>query len=131
MKRASTKEKKSERRESILARARSWIADRSFDEIRLSDLAHELGIVKGTLYLYFPTKQDLFASILVEEMETWWAAVLRSSPRAPGTDLAEALGDRTLLVRLLSSLHMTIEPGLSPEGLRSLKTWFRSFAERA
>ena len=45
----------------------------------------------------------------------------------PGTDLARSLADRALLVRLLSSLHMTIEPGLSPDGLRSLKVGFLDF----
>lgn len=66
MKRGSTEQKKEERRASIVERARAYIATRSFDEIRLNDLAHELDLVKGTLYLYFPTKQDLYASILVE-----------------------------------------------------------------
>ena len=85
MKRASTVQKKEERRASIVEHARAWIAQRSFDEIHLDDLARELDLVKGTLYLYFPTKQDLFASILVEEMEAWWegamAAPATGSPR--------------------------------------------------
>src|SRR5208337_839581 len=124
MKRASTKEKKLERREAIIERARTWITDLSFEEIRLADLAGELGLVKGTLYLYFPTKQDLFASVLMEEMEAWWASVSAGPSRAPGKDLAGSLASRGLLVRLLASLHMSIEPGLTPEGLRSLKAWF-------
>jgi len=132
MRRASTRQKKAERRASILERARAYVAGRSFEEIRLGDLARELGLVKGTLYLYFPTKQDLFASILADEMEGWWAECMRGSPtRSPGSDLAPALGRRELLVRLVASLHMTIEPGLSPEGLRRLKEWFRDFAARA
>jgi len=132
MKRASTAQKKEQRRASILERARAYISTRSFDEIRLSDLARELDLVKGTLYLYFPTKQDLFVSILVEEMEAWWKAFLEKRPtRSPGKDLSRGLGGRGLLVRLLASLHMTIEPGLSPEGLRRMKRWFRDFALRA
>jgi AcrR family transcriptional regulator len=95
------------------------------------DLARELGVVKGTLYLYFPTKQDLFASVLMEEMEAWWASVSRAPAGVLGTDLAASLAGRSLLVRLLSSLHMSIEPGLTPGGLRALKLWFLGFAERA
>ena len=132
MRRASTAQKKEQRRASILEHARTYIAARSFDEIRLSDLARELGLVKGTLYLYFPTKQDLFASILVEEMEAWWAQCKEQrATRSPGKDLAVGLGARMLLVRLIASLHMSIEPGLSPEGLRGMKSWFRDFAVRA
>ena len=132
MKRASTVQKKEERRASIVEHARAWIAQRSFDEIHLDDLARELDLVKGTLYLYFPTKQDLFASILVEEMEAWWeGAMAAPATGSPGDDLCRGLADRNLLVRLIASLHMIIEPGLSPEGLRQMKTWFRDFAERA
>jgi AcrR family transcriptional regulator len=131
MKRASTKEKKLERRVAIIEHARTWISDRSFEEIRLADLARELGVVKGTLYLYFPTKQDLFASVLMEEMEAWWASLSAAPVGAMGTDLAVSLASRGLLLRLLSSLHMGIEPGLTPDGLRSLKAWFLGFAERA
>lgn len=132
MKRASTEKKKEQRRASIVERARAYIATRSFDEVRLSDLARELDLVKGTLYLYFPTKQDLFASILVDEMEAWWKALTeRRATRSLGKDLTRGLADRSLLVRLLASLHMTIEPGLSPAGLRRMKSWFRDFALRA
>lgn len=131
MKRASTREKKLERRGAIVERARTWISNRSFEEIRLADLARELGVVKGTLYLYFPTKQDLFASVLMEEMEAWWASLPAAPARTLGTDLAGSLDSRGLLLRLLSSLHMSIEPGLTPEGLRTFKAWFLGFAERA
>jgi AcrR family transcriptional regulator len=132
VKRASTEEKKLERREAILARARSWIASRAFEEIRLTDLARDLGLVKGTLYLYFPTEQDLFVSILRDEMEGWWAGILAApATGSPGRDMALGLAERRLLMRLLCSLHMSIEPGLTAEGLRGLKLWFRDFALRA
>lgn len=131
MKRASTDAKKLERRATILAQARTWIASRTFDEVRLADMAKELGIVKGTLYLYFPTKQDLFASIFIEEMEGWWRDLKSLPPTTPGADTVAALEGRELLVRLLPSLHMTIEAGLSERGLRELKDWFLAFSAGA
>ncbi len=132
MRRASTLQKKEERRASILDSARQYLATRSFEEVHLSDLARELGLVKGTLYLYFPTKQDLFCSILVDEMEGWWKDFLGAPATGlPGVDMASVLAPRALLVRLIASLHMTIEPGLTTEGLRLLKAWFRDFALRA
>ena len=48
MKRASTPQKKEEQPTSILERARAYIATKSFEEIRLVDLACELDLVKGT-----------------------------------------------------------------------------------
>ena len=132
MKRASTAQKKETRRAAIVAQARAYIATRSFDEVRLADVARTLRLVKGTLYLYFPTKQDLFVSILVEEMEAWWKSVeARRATRSPGADLSRGLAERPLLVRLLASLHMSIEPGLSLARLRRMKEWFRDFALRA
>jgi AcrR family transcriptional regulator len=131
MKRASTEEAKSKRRATILEKARTWISGHSFSEIRLADMARELGLVRGTLYLYFPSKQDLFAAVLREEMEAWWASFREAPVTTPGPDLAGGLSGRELLVRLLSSLHVAIEPGLSADGLRSLKMWFLDFAKRA
>jgi AcrR family transcriptional regulator len=131
MKRASTTEKKSQRRAMILAKARSWISGHAFSEIKLADMAKELNLVRGTLYLYFPSKQDLFSAVLEEEMEAWWAAFRESSIETPGADIVRSLMGHELLVRLLSSLHMTIEPGLSTEGLRGLKLWFLEFARNA
>jgi AcrR family transcriptional regulator len=108
------------------------MAKRSFEEIHLADLATELGVVKGTLYLYFPTKQDLFVSILVGEMEGWWNTFKkRRTTHSLGKDLTHGLEERSLLVRLLASLHMTIEPGLSLAGLQRMKDWFRDFALKA
>jgi AcrR family transcriptional regulator len=130
MRRASTEAKKDERRAAILDRARHSLAQQSFEEIRLVDLAADLGLVKGTLYLYFPTKQDLFAALLQVELEVWWAGVLREPGLSPGRDMATVFTSQPLLVRLLASLHMAIEPGMSRQGLRALKVWFKGFALR-
>jgi hypothetical protein len=51
--------------------------------------------------------------------------------KTPGADFAGSLAGRKLLVRLLSSVHMSIEPGLTLEGLHTLKTWFLDFARHA
>ncbi len=132
MKRASTQLKKDTRRMEILEQARISLQTKSFEDIRLVDLAKELNLVKGTLYLYFPTKQALFASIFMDEAELWWDA-FRTAPASPnpGTDIANSLKDRNLLLSLFASLHANIEPGLGREGLLSFKLWMLDFAQRA
>ena len=74
MKRAQTEENKLERRADILAATRDFVNEGGCDSWRLEDVAALLGLAKGTLYLYFPTRQAMLAALLREEMEDWWAA---------------------------------------------------------
>ncbi len=48
------------RREEILDAATRLFAERGFSETDTQVLADELGVGKGTLYRYFPSKRDLF-----------------------------------------------------------------------
>src|SRR5436305_3790643 len=48
------------RREEILDAAARLFAERGYSETDTQVLAEELGVGKGTLYRYFPSKRDLF-----------------------------------------------------------------------
>src|SRR5262245_7846360 len=48
------------RREEILAAAARLFAERGYSETDTQELIDELGVGKGTLYRYFPSKRDLF-----------------------------------------------------------------------
>ncbi len=93
---------RAERREAILAAALTVFADQGYAATRLEDVARGAGVVKGTLYLYFPDKQALFQG-LVEEMIS---PVLMDAdalvPLFPGTtrDLLDALIEM-LVARIL------------------------------
>ncbi|MDO4557912.1 MAG: TetR/AcrR family transcriptional regulator, partial [Planctomycetia bacterium] len=52
--------RKAQRREQILSAAIRMFAERGFAESRMQDLADQLGVAKGTIFHYFPTKEDLF-----------------------------------------------------------------------
>ena len=60
-----------ERTEQILAAARSVFGQRGFAEARMDDIADEAGISKGTLYLYFKSKQDIISGLLVATFEVF------------------------------------------------------------
>lgn len=131
MKRAQDEAMKQERRRSILEASRRLVRERGWEGFRLEDAAAALSLVKGTLYRYFPTRQDLLAELVCVEMEEWRRALEASLPTpAPGTWIAASLAGRELLVRLLTGLHMGIESGLSPEGLLGLKRLFAVFLEQ-
>jgi AcrR family transcriptional regulator len=53
------------RREAILAAALEVFADDGFAAARLDDVAAKAGVAKGTIYLFFEDKEQLFEQILV------------------------------------------------------------------
>lgn len=70
-----------ERPQEIATAALAVFADRGYAAARLSDIAEMAGVSKAALYLYYPTKADLFRAVLLE----------RLAPRiGPAGELAEA-----------------------------------------
>jgi AcrR family transcriptional regulator len=54
---------KQARREEILSAARSVFAERGFGGTTIADIAEEANIALGTIYLYFASKEDVFAAL--------------------------------------------------------------------
>ena len=52
--------KKEDKRATILKAASDVFKGRRFDEVTLDEIAVRAGVGKGTLYLYFKNKEDLF-----------------------------------------------------------------------
>lgn len=53
-----------ERKTQILNAAEGVFTEKGFEEARMDDIADETGLSKGTLYLYFKSKDDLIIAIL-------------------------------------------------------------------
>ncbi len=60
--------RKEDRPGEILNAALECFADRGFAATRLDDIAKLAGVTKGTLYLYFPSKEEIFKSVVREEI---------------------------------------------------------------
>jgi AcrR family transcriptional regulator len=58
------REWKRQRHEDILAAAFEEFATKGYAEARLDDVAKRAGIAKGTIYLYFKSKETLFRAVL-------------------------------------------------------------------
>ena len=54
------------KRLAILNTAAELFATRPFHEVRLDDVAHAAHVGKGTVYLYFKSKDELFASLVLD-----------------------------------------------------------------
>jgi len=53
-----------ERKTQIINAAEGVFTKKGFDEARMDDIADETGLSKGTLYLYFKSKDDIILAIL-------------------------------------------------------------------
>ena len=53
-----------ERKDQIMNAAEEVFTQKGLDNARMDDIAEETGLSKGTLYLYFKSKDDLIAAIL-------------------------------------------------------------------
>jgi AcrR family transcriptional regulator len=133
MKRAITDEQKSERRREILACAARLILEKDYDHLTLTEVAGSLGLVKGTLYLYFSTKEELFLTLTEQELEVWFGGVapLFSDSQLSATDLASALTEslavRPTLLKLFSILHVILERRVSLERIVRFKYHLLNF----
>jgi AcrR family transcriptional regulator len=56
-----------QRRCAILQAARAVFASQGYANTNVEDIATEAGIAKGTLYLYFPSKEQIYLAALLEE----------------------------------------------------------------
>lgn len=68
-KRARTDAAKEEKANTILDKAAELFLEQDYEDIRMADLAKELGISNGILYVYFKTKETLFLCLLWREYE--------------------------------------------------------------
>ncbi|WP_293859803.1 TetR/AcrR family transcriptional regulator [uncultured Alsobacter sp.] len=67
MPRRAAAESQRDRRAEILAAALDVFAEQGFAAARLDDVAAKAGVAKGTLYLHFASKQDLFEKLVSGE----------------------------------------------------------------
>jgi AcrR family transcriptional regulator len=69
--RARSDERKRERHRDILAAARDHLADVGIDGFSMGALAASVGVARGTLYLYFLTREEVLLALYLEETSAW------------------------------------------------------------
>lgn len=115
MGRARSIEAKRERREHILTAAIDLLANEPYEKLTMASVAAAAGLAKGTPYLYWRTKEELFLSALSEEYDQFWEALAHRIAGAEPTEpaIARAIADevvsRPRLVSLLGLAHVVLE----------------------
>ncbi len=67
------------RRDDIIHAATKVLAEKGFNKATMDDIALECGVSKGTLYLYFSSKNALIAAIYLYELNLYLQAVMQAS----------------------------------------------------
>lgn len=91
-----------QRPEEILEAALTVFAARGYRPATMEAIAREAGITKGTIYLYFESKEDLFVSMVREKLRAI-GALLPPVSFEPGMDVAAMLretGEKYLEIML-------------------------------
>jgi AcrR family transcriptional regulator len=79
--------KKEQTRQAIAEAARRLFSERGFEDVTVAEVAREADVSVGTVFNYFPTKEDLFYSPMEAFEAELVAAVAR---RKPGQSVAAA-----------------------------------------
>jgi len=131
-KRARSFEQKTERRKYIMDAATALIQEKSFHAISMADVAHQAGMAKGTVFLYFKTKEELFIAVTFQQFEGWFDAMdrtleqisrLKSKPtnKAFLKKLQAVFDGHPLLPRLVAIMHIVLEQNIGYVEARALK----------
>jgi len=72
------------RKQAILQAARQVFASKGFEPATLEAVAREAGLAKGTLYLYFKDKEDLYFHTVLQTLESLQACVLAQAEGPAG-----------------------------------------------
>ncbi len=89
-----------ERAELILQAAETVLAEKGYYDTSIDEIAARVGIAKGTVYLHFPSKEDLVVALFEREMVTFSATVEQAA--------TQAVSARERLENILRQVYMGI-----------------------
>ena len=100
------------RRDSIMQAAGALAAEAGINAVQITPVSQRAGIATGTVYRYFPSKDELVAALVHDVSERELGAMQRAADAAPGplsalaaaitTYAARALGGRKLAFALIA-----------------------------
>ncbi len=137
--RATTEAQKQVRRASLVDAAEALFAesDHRFEGVNVIDVARRAGVAKGTVYLYFASKEELFLALYERELERWHqaldAALAEDATRSSIATFLDALGtsleQRPALMRLIAIVHSGLERNVRAEVLAEFREGLRGRLE--
>ncbi|HEY4123526.1 MAG TPA: TetR/AcrR family transcriptional regulator [Rhizomicrobium sp.] len=93
--------RKEARPQEILDAALAVFAEKGFSAARMEDISHRAGVTKGTIYLYFESKEALFKALVRESLTPTITGVIERARAYEGSS-------RDLLTMVLSTVGQFI-----------------------
>jgi len=134
--RAISSDQKEERRQAILEATLTLFQGSGYEDVSMAAVARRAGVAKGTVYLYFKTKEELFIALQQTQYAAWFDTMdgLLTNADTPLTPavLAEIVADslqaRPAFVRLIAILHTTLERNIDLPTTMDFKEMLRERA---
>ena len=138
-KRARTDDAKGLRRKALLTCARQMLQTAGSNSLTMSALADKAGLAKGTVYLYFPTREAVFLAVLTEDLDTFFGQVVvglqnlksQDMPLGAAHAISNALSNCRTLLPLLQVLHTQLERNVPFAELAEFKAYLLGQVQRA
>lgn len=109
----------------MLAAAEELLRRWSYADITMDRIADRAGFAKGTLYLYFRTKEALFLRLYEQHAEAWYAELAGLAglgshaveAAAAARVIASTLSSHRMLIQLHGLIHSSLAPNIDHESL--------------
>ena len=126
--RAVTDEQKQVREQTLLDAAWKLYQESDYESVSVASVAQAAGLAKGTVYLYFSTKEELFLAAFSQHLCDWFESLRDTLLHTEDCDidtLAGHLGDslrgRDAMLRMFSIVHAILERNVDYEAAYRLK----------
>lgn len=134
--RARSEEQKAERRALIIDAAQKLFIKSNFHSINMNQIAEMTGVAKGTLFLYFKTKEHLFLELAREVIHNWdvrlkklLTELISSKSLANPDDLINLFKKSSLderqLIRLFAILGPILERNIDYDTAKEFKLFLK------
>lgn len=132
MKRAMDDRQKEVRRRAILDSALTLMNDSDGHLSTVAEIARKSGIAKGTIYLYFRTREEIYLELFREFIDAWFERLnqtLKKQPESIDTVISAIcsfLADNPAFMRLASAFNAILEKNINPETAYEFKLFLKN-----
>jgi len=124
-----TNEERLKKSDLILKTAEKLFLEKDYRKISMNEIAQKAGSAKGTLYLYFKSKESLFLSLMLQKFRDWFVQLenLLSkektlNPLSMSKIIGKSLADKETFSRLLLLQASVLESNADYQSLKNFKS---------